>query len=269
MNVIILGGGGNLGRRLIARGLANGHALTVLVRDRARFAATWGAPQPWPFQVIEGDATDRHALARAIAGHDALVNTAGIVTEGERFAALVDAVASVATGVLPAPHRMWFLAGAALLDIPHTDRIGVSLPGVPSIYRWHAVNWRRLQRCNADWSLMCPGPMVASATAMPRSDLRVACDALPYAVGRWTRWAPGIALSLMMKAKLPELIVSYEDVAELIMTQLQPDGPYRRRRVGIALPDGERDAKPGGSPAAAARAASSCFPHPLTGPRKP
>lgn len=55
----------------------------------------------------------------------------------------------------------------------------------------------------------------------------------------------GIALSLMMKIKLPELIVSYEDVAELIMRNLQSGGDYGRRRVGVALPEGERAGKPG------------------------
>jgi putative NADH-flavin reductase len=245
MKVIILGGAGNLGQRLVSRGLANGHGLTVLVRDRARFADRWRSPEPWPFEVVEGDAADRNVLRHVIAGHDVLVNAAGNVTDGERFAALVDAIAGVGAEVLPAPHRMWFLAGAAILDVPHTNRIGITLPGVPPIYKWHEVNWRRLESSNTDWSLVCPGPMIPSATQAPRADLRISCDKLPYDVGRWTRWVPGIALSLMMKAKLPELIVSYEDVAELIMTHLLPGDPYSCRRVGVALPKGERGNKPG------------------------
>lgn len=248
MRVIILGGAGNLGQRLIARGLANGHAVTVLVRDRARFAARWRSPEPWPFEVLEGDAADRSVLRQAISGHDALVNAAGVVMDGERFATLVDAVASVGAEMLPAPHRMWFLAGAAVLNVPHADRVGVSLPGVPSIYKWHEANWRRLERSGTDWSLMCPGPMIPSPTGAPRTDLRVSCDELPNKVGPWARWAPGIALSLMMKAKLPELIVSYEDVAELIMSNLRPGGVYSHRRVGVALPEGERSGKPGWAP---------------------
>lgn len=245
MKVIILGAGGNLGLRLVSRGLANGHEVTILVRDRLRFAERWRSPEPWPFKVVEGDAADRDVLRKAIAGRDALVNAAGVVTDGERFAALVDAIVSAGAEVLPAPHRMWFLAGAAILDIPHTDRIGVALPGVPAIYKWHESNWRRLERSGADWSLMCPGPMIPSATEEPREDLRVSRDELPYEVGPWARWAPGIALSLMMKIKLPELIVSYEDVAELIMRNLQSGGDYGRRRVGVALPEGERAGKPG------------------------
>lgn len=245
MKVVIIGGAGNLGQRLISRGLANGHALTVLVRDQRRFVARWQSPEPWPFEIVEGDATDPDVLRRAIAGQDALVNAAGIVTDGARFGALVDAIAGVGAEMLPPPHRMWFLAGAAVLDVPHTERIGVSLPGVPSIYKWHEANWRRLECSDTDWSLMCPGPMIPSATQTPRTDLRVSCDELPYNVDRWARWAPGVALSVMMKTKLPELIVSYEDIAEIIMTHMQPASIFSRRRVGVALPDGRHGSKPG------------------------
>ncbi|MBF2718218.1 NAD(P)-binding oxidoreductase [Agrobacterium vitis] len=248
MKVIILGAAGNLGRRLVSRGLANGHDVTAFVRDRTRFEQAWGLPEPWPFKVVVGDATDSTGLHQAILGHDALVNAAGNVTEGESFASLVSAVVNVGEQALPAPHRMWFLAGAALLNVPHTERVGVALPGVPPIYRWHEVNWRRLERSRADWSLMCPGPMIASFPGLPRPDLRVSLDELPYPVGRWTRWVPGLVLALMMKARLPELIVSYEDVAELLMSNLQSGGVTSRRRVGVALPEGERGFKHGWVP---------------------
>lgn len=37
-SVIVVGAGGKLGRRLVARGLARGHRVTALVRYAARFS---------------------------------------------------------------------------------------------------------------------------------------------------------------------------------------------------------------------------------------
>lgn len=83
--------------------------------------------------------------------------------------------------------------------------------------------------------------MKPARTRRPRSDLRVRVDVVPFDVSPWARGAPRLALSLMMRRRLEEVVVSYEDVAELMMSNLAPTGPFRRRRVGLALPRGERD----------------------------
>ena len=93
--------------------------------------------------------------------------------------------------------------------------------------------------------VMCPGPMTAAADSEKPDALRISIDTMPYQIDAWTRFAPPIALSLVMKSKLPELIVSYEDVATVIMTNLDAGGVLSRHRVGIALPAGERGSKEG------------------------
>jgi len=242
MRVLVIGAAGNLGRRLLTRGLAHGHELTAFVRSRERLEKMWGSALPEGLRVTEGDVFDEEALASAMRGHDVVVNAAGTVTEGERFEQLFRTVIAAAEKNLSPPRRLWMLAGAAVLSIPHAGRTGIGLPGVPGIYRSHEVNWRLLENSATDWTLVCPGPMVAEANWQPRTDLRVSFDTVPYEVGPWARWAPPVALSLMMKHRLPELIVSYDDVAELIMANLT-EAPFSRRRIGLALPIGERGRK--------------------------
>ncbi len=241
--VIVIGAGGNLGRRLVSRGLARGHLVTAFVRDAGRFAAgAAGAASP-DLRIVEGDASDAAALAAALRDQDAAVSAAGNVADGAAFSALFASVVAVVERELPPPGRFWAVAGAAALTIPFADRIGVGLPGVPALYRPHERNWRTLAASATDWSLMCPGPMVAAPDGAVRTDLRVSVDILPYRVPRWAGWVPGIGLSLLMKSRLPELIVSYEDFADIIMAHLAPGGPYSRHRVGVALPAGERGRK--------------------------
>lgn len=243
MRVLVLGAAGNLGRRLLTRGLAHGHEVTAFVRSRDRLIERMEGGSHGGLRIIEGDLLDAGVLAHAMRDHDIVVSAAGHVTDGERFVELFRAIVAASEQQLPPPRRLWMLAGAAALSIPHTGRTGVALPGVPNVYRLHEVNWRQLEASRTDWTLVCPGPMVTDENWQPRTDLRVSFDVAPYDVGTWAKWAPPVALSLMMKSRLPELIVSYDDVAELIMANLAAGGPFSRRRVGLALPAGQRGRK--------------------------
>lgn len=246
--VIVIGAAGNLGRRLVSRGLAHGHEVTAFVRTASNFAAKTGPTDRSPVKVIEGDVLDAQSLSAAVRGHDVVVNTAGHAADGRAFVELFKAVLAVVERELPTPGRFWALAGAAALTIPHYD--GVGLPGVPKIYASHKENWQALETSRLDWSLMCPGPMIAAPSGQIRSDLRVSTDIVPYHVPGWAGLAPRLALSLLMKSKLPELIVSYEDVADIMMSNLLPAGRFSRHRVGVALPVGERGRKENWTPGA-------------------
>jgi len=46
-----------------------------------------------------------------------------------------------------------------------------------------------------------------------------------------------------MKRHLSETIVSYEDIANIIMTNLGARGIYSQKRVGVALPKGMKGMK--------------------------
>jgi putative NADH-flavin reductase len=248
--VLIIGAGGNLGSKLTDRGLALGHEVTVLVRNAESFLARSGLSRR-ELSIVVGDASDANIVARALEGKDAMVSAAGKVTEGVAFTELFSTIVGAAEQARSFGGRVWMLAGAAALMFPGTQRFIADLPGAPGLYQAHVKNARRLQSTALDWSLMCPGPMLDGPPTPPRSDLRITTDVSPLDLGRW-RQAPGLVQTLMLRLKLGELVVRYEDVANIIMSRLDREGPFSGRRVGVALPPGETARKDRWNPASQA-----------------
>ena len=58
MKLLILGATGNMGQRLLAQGLARGHAITAFVRNRAKLQQQLGTAVPPGLAVFEGDDDD-------------------------------------------------------------------------------------------------------------------------------------------------------------------------------------------------------------------
>ena len=71
MNVLVIGAAGKTGGLTVERAVAAGHTVTAFVRDPARYAPPAGV------RVVAGDATDPAAVAGAIAGQDAVIDTIG------------------------------------------------------------------------------------------------------------------------------------------------------------------------------------------------
>lgn len=157
--LIIFGATGSLGSHVLRQALAAGHQVTVVVRTPSKLPAEARAQ----VSVHKGDLSILTLvdLTELISGHDALINCAGLVTEGQTFVDLID---RLVTGVESMPSaaqpRCWFLAGAAILDIDESGRQSVDLPGVGSTYWPHRINFERISRSDLDWRLLCPGPMV-------------------------------------------------------------------------------------------------------------
>lgn len=72
MNVIIFGATGGTGRCLVTQALARGHQVTAFARNLAALDIRHPA-----LNLAQGDALDPVAVARAVAGHDAVLNTLG------------------------------------------------------------------------------------------------------------------------------------------------------------------------------------------------
>jgi putative NADH-flavin reductase len=248
--IMIFGAAGSLGRHVTEQAVAANHELSVLVltpaklpadlRDRVTVRQAGIAALP---------SSEFAALAR---DQDALVNAAGHVSDGQRFAALVDhVVTSIET--LPASERpvCWFLAGAALLDIGDSGRRGVDLPPIGETYWPHAENFARLQSAALDWRLLCPGPM-AEGSPVGLARLRVSVDRLPVEIpGGATRLPDPLLVSLFTE-RVPEMIVPYADAAALMLDNLQRVSAMARHRIGLALPVGMRGQKAHWSPRRAA-----------------
>ena len=71
MNVLVLGAAGKTGSAVVEQAAAAGHQVTAFVRQAA------GYRDPAGVTVKQGDATDADAVADAVAGQDAVIDTIG------------------------------------------------------------------------------------------------------------------------------------------------------------------------------------------------
>ena len=240
--LIVFGAAGSLGTHVLRQALAAGHQVTAFVRTPSKLPPEAQSR----VSVHTGDLGTLAPpdLARLVGGHDALINCAGYVTDGQAFVDLID---RLVTGVesLPADARpvCWFIAGAALLDIDASGRMGVELPRVRSTYWPHRVNFERLSQSSLDWRLLCPGPMVEEP-ALGLNRLRIALDRLPVQVPAFARALPGLLLLPVFAKVIPEMIVPYADAAALMLANLSRGDTMAHHRVGLALPPGMRGRKP-------------------------
>ena len=239
--LIIFGATGSLGSHVLRQALAAGQQVTVFVRTPSRL------PPEAQTQVAvhQGDLSTLAPvdIAQLISGHDALINCAGLVTEGQIFVDLIDrlvtAVESLPTAEQPV---CWFLAGAALLDIGPSGRRGVELPKVKATYWPHRANFERISRSGLDWRLLCPGPMVEQP-ALGVDRLRITLDTLPVHIPALARVLPGPLLLPIFASMIPQMIVPYADAAALMLANLSRGDTMARHRVGLALPPGMRGKK--------------------------
>lgn len=241
--IIVLGAAGSLGKHVAEQALAAGHEVSVVVRTPAKLPPAWRER----VRVHEADLAEMPPteLGTLAATHDALVNTAGYVADGEEFVVLVARVVAAIEAIEPARRPVsWFIAGAGVLDIGDTGRRGVDLPVISRKFWPHAENFARLQASALDWRLLCPGPMV-EGPGIGLERLRMATDRLPVAIPALARRLPAALLVPLFASRIPEMIVSYADAAALMLANLAPGGPLSRRRVGLALPPGMRGHKDG------------------------
>src|SRR5262249_48347121 len=200
-------------------------------------------PIPPNLHVSIGDISKSADIARVMVGHDVAINAAGTVTEGSTFTLLVQTVVDSAIASLGEGGRLWQFGGAAVLDVPGTHMMAVDLPMDPKVYEAHRTNFNALRRSPLDWSMLCPGPMIASENGKSTRDLRLSVDEWPMARPAYTYVLPKLALAFAFKQKVPELTISYEDAAEVILDNLSKNERFFRRRVGVALPPGLRNYK--------------------------
>jgi uncharacterized protein len=239
--VLILGATGSLGRHVTRQAIAANHQVSLLVRTPSKLPAEVRDTT----EVYQADlaTTSFTALATVFRNHDAVINTAGLVTEGQTF---VDLVGRVVSGLESLPDNdrpvCWFLGGAALLDLDDRGRRGVDLPRVASTYWPHRTNFDRIRQTTLDWRVLCPGPMV-DRQPLGLARMRISLDRVPVRIPSFARFLPGALVLPFFVGRVPEMIVSYADAAALMLANLTPAGEMSRHRVGLALPAGMRGEK--------------------------
>jgi uncharacterized protein len=238
MKLFILGGTGNSGQRLVRMALDRSHQVTAFVRDKEKLVSKLGGVALNGLKITSGAIDDSGALAAGMSGHDAVINAAGNVNDGSAFTRLVRTAIGAAAEALGADGRLWLFGGAAVLDVPRTRVMTLDLPKIPPIYESHRINLEAVQATKLDWSMLCPGPTIDAPDGKPTEDLRLSEDQWPVERPAFTYFLPCLALSLAFKQNIPEMTISYEDAAEVILDHLAPSGRFSKKRVGVALPIG-------------------------------
>ncbi|MET1025032.1 MAG: NAD(P)-dependent oxidoreductase [Pseudoxanthomonas sp.] len=124
-SIALIGGTGNVGRRILAEALRRGHTVTVVARKPAQDLGQDGV------SFVEGDiAADPTGLGARLAGHDALVSSA-------RFAS-VTAQHVLDTARAAGIRRVLVVGGAASLEVAPGVRL-LDSPQFPEAYKSEAV----------------------------------------------------------------------------------------------------------------------------------
>lgn len=239
--ILILGATGSLGKYVTQQAVSANHEVSALVRTPSKLPAELREKAA----VHQADLakTPTHVLATILQNHDVVINTAGLVTEGQTFIDLMDRLVTSLESLPPQDRPVcWFMAGAALLDLDDRGRRSVDLPRVASTYWPHRANFDRIRQTALDWRILCPGPMV-NQPPLGLAQMRISLDRLPVQVPSFTRFLPGALVLPFFAYRVPEMIVSYADAASLMLANLTPNGEMSRHRVGLALPVGMRGNK--------------------------
>src|SRR5262249_46600928 len=207
VKIFLLGATGNSGRRILRLALERAHEVTAFVRDETKLLSLVHRPIPPNLHVSIGDVSKSEDIARVMVGHDVAINAAGNVKEGSTFTQLVQTVVDSTVISLGEGGRLWQFGGAAVLNVPGTHIMAVDLPKVPKVYEAHRANLDALRRSRLDWSMLCPGPMIASANGKPTGDLRLSVDEWPMTRPAYTSVPPRRALCFPLKKKVPELTI--------------------------------------------------------------
>jgi uncharacterized protein YbjT (DUF2867 family) len=94
MKILVLGATGATGRLIVGMAVAKGYEVVALVRSKAKAADLAGA------ELIEGDARDPAALARAIAGCDAVISSLGTAMSPFKEVTLLSTATRALVGVM-------------------------------------------------------------------------------------------------------------------------------------------------------------------------
>ena len=155
--IIVLGASGALGKHVAQQAVDAGHEVSVVVRTPSKLPASWRDK----VKVHKADIATLSAnqLGALLGSHDVAINTAGSVSDGDRFVTLVAHIVNGLETIEPANRPVaWFVAGAGLLDIGDTRRRGLELPLIKKTYWPHGENFKRLEASTLDFRLLCPRP---------------------------------------------------------------------------------------------------------------
>jgi uncharacterized protein len=159
MKVVLFGASGNIGSAIREELLGRGHEVTAVTRS--------GKGTAGPRLSIErGDATDAIAVAKLVAGHDAVLSAVGPRIGIENDAEIIVGAAGSLIAALPAAgvRRLIVLGGAGSLEAAPGVRV-VDNPHFPAIWKANALaqgEALELYRASEglDWTFVSPPAVI-------------------------------------------------------------------------------------------------------------
>jgi putative NADH-flavin reductase len=208
VKLLVIGASRGTGRLVVEEAGSRGHAITALVRERSRLADFRDVV------VIEGDARDAAAVARAVAGKDAVITTLG---PGARSPAKLcsEATAVLTEAMRGAGVRRLIMVTGAMIGHPR-ERLGLVYRLMLALYprplkdliQDRRDSERVVRESGLDWTLVHP-PMLVDGP--PLGSIRAGED---------------LRLSSFSRIRRADLARFLLDEAEA--------GAWRRRAVAVA-----------------------------------
>jgi putative NADH-flavin reductase len=161
MKIALIGATGFVGSKVLTDALQRGHQVTALVRHPARLAPQAGVT------AVAVDVADAEQVARAAAGHDAVVSAFNAPRGDPEFRTIyLNAARAILDGVKRSGVRRVLLVGGAgsLFVAPGVQL--VDTPQFPAEYRTEAQAAREAlnmirDESTLDWSFVSPAPILA------------------------------------------------------------------------------------------------------------
>ncbi|MFC8271658.1 NAD(P)-dependent oxidoreductase [Streptomyces sp. NPDC057271] len=132
MKLTVFGATGGVGREIVRQGLADGHDVTAVVRDPARFTVTGER-----LEVYRADLADPEALRGAVAGKDAVLSGLGARTRADAGVAAKLTRSVLAAMDSAGVRRLVVVSAAPLGPVPDGQSIieKAVLPIINTLYK--------------------------------------------------------------------------------------------------------------------------------------
>ena len=183
MDIVVLGAAGLTGRALVAQALADGHRVRAFARTPAKLGITHAR-----LDVVQGDATDAAAVARAIAGQKAVLCALGNASPLKRDPALVAAVDGLVQAMeRSGPRRLIYLS---FVGVGERAQLGPLLGLLaPLLLRSeiadHAAKESAIRQSTLDWTIVRPPKMTdGPRTGAYRHGVDIAASSIVPTISR-------------------------------------------------------------------------------------
>lgn len=240
MRVLLLGGTGNLGSRLLPALLVHEHTVVAFVRSPDKLRSLVSPDLYDQVTIYRGDALDTEAVEDAIHQYDcdAIVNAAGNRMPASQEQILGKIATSVSSAAIRVGKlrgkaiRMWLIGGLGSLRYPGTQwNIQDYLPAWMSLHHRQTEEvMREISTADLKWSLLCVAIMRPAGTSIeplkePRGHgLAVGVGSPPAWHDSWLRYIPFVGVYLNLIQAIMSYTTKLEDVADLIAEDLAQPG---------------------------------------------